>query len=362
MIYKVIGLMSGSSLDGLDIVYTHLEEVRGQWSYEIKNAACISYSTEWENRLRGAVRISGVDLMRLHAHYGHYLAEQVLAFMEEHQLDHKVDFIASHGHTLFHDPADKMTFQLGDGAAIAAQTGLPVISDLRSLDVALGGQGAPIVPVGDKLLFASYDYLLNLGGIANLTVKNGTDVLAFDVCPANQVLNTLAQKAGKEYDDQGNMAASGALLIDVLADLNEQAYYKLKGPKSLSNDQAMDLVFPSLLESGHEINDMLHTMVQHIADQVAVALGNYPLEKEQPQMLITGGGALNAFLVHRIQAAISDKAVITVPDVETIQYKEALVMALIGALRWREETNVYSSVTGASRDSIGGALWMGHSY
>lgn len=362
MIYKVIGLMSGSSLDGLDIVYTHLEEVRGQWSFEIKNATTIPYPTEWSNRLKEALKLSVGDLLKLHTAYGRYLAEQIHAFILENNLDHTIDFIASHGHTIFHDPKNKTTFQLGDGAAIAASTGLPVISDLRNLDVALGGQGAPIVPVGDKLLFAEYDYLLNIGGIANLTVKSDAGVLAFDVCPANQVLNILSQKVGKDFDESGAMAASGNLLFDVLDDLNSRAYYKQSGPKSLSNEDALELAFPSLMESGHDVSDMLHTMVAHIADQVANAVKQNPVSKENATMLVTGGGAFNLFLIHKIQQAVGENVTVVVPSAEVIQFKEALVMALIGALRWREETNVYSSVTGASRDSISGALWMGHSF
>lgn len=354
--------MSGSSLDGLDIVYTHLEEVRGQWSFEIKNAACLLYSTEWANQLRSALKLNIADFLKLHTRYGHYLGEQVNAFIAEHGLDHKVDFIASHGHTTFHHPKEKTTFQLGDGAAIAAVTSLPVISDLRALDVALGGQGAPIVPVGDKLLFTGYDYLLNLGGIANLTVKNGEAISAFDVCPANQVLNALAQRVGKDFDEYGNLAASGSLLMDVLGDVNDQTYYKQTGPKSLSNEMAMELVFPSLMESGHSTEDMLYTMVQHIADQVAAAVAQNPVSTSPAKMLVTGGGAFNPFLVHKIQEALGMNVNVIVPDENVIQFKEAVVMALIGALRWREENNVYSSVTGASRDSIGGALWMGHSY
>lgn len=355
--------MSGSSLDGLDIVYTHLEEVRGQWAFDIKHAECISYDAEWLQQLKNAHELSVAGFLRLHTAYGRYLAAQVQRFMAAHDLEHKVDFIATHGHTVFHEPAHKTTFQLGDGSVLAAATGLPVISDLRALDVALGGQGAPIVPVGDKLLFHEYDYLLNLGGIANLTVKNGAAIIAFDVCPANQVLNVLAQKAGMDYDTDGLLAASGNLLADILSDLNGQDYYTLPAPKSLSNEQAMQLVFPSLMQTSLAVNDMLHTVVQHVAEQVLEAVKRYPVAgKEHPHMLVTGGGALNRYMVSRIQELLDGIVMVTVPDAQTVKYKEALVMSLIGALRWREETNVYASVTGASRDSISGALWMGHSY
>lgn len=360
MIYKVIGLMSGSSLDGLDIAYVQLEESRGQWSYEIIAAVCEPYDAEWTDRLRHAQQLPVADYLRLHTAYGHYLGQKVQAFMATHDLEHKVHFIASHGHTVFHDPDSRTTGQIGDGAAIAAVTSLPVISDLRALDIALGGQGAPIVPIGDKLLLGGYDYLLNLGGIANLTVRNGQDILAFDVSPANQALDILARRMGHDMDEDGAIAARGTLLQGVLEEMNAQDYYRKTAPKSLSNEQAVALAFPELMESPHQVPDMLRTMVQHIAEQVAAAVQNYPVGSVEKKMLVTGGGAFNAFLLQQLQAGLGPLGVtIVVPDETVIKFKEALVMALIGTLRWREEVNVLSSVTGASRDSVGGALWMG---
>ena len=358
MVYKVIGLMSGSSLDGLDIAYVQLEEVRGKWSYEIIHAECMSYSEQWVDGLRHAADMNVGDFLKLHTKYGRYLGERVNEFIEKYNLGHKVHFIASHGHTVFHEPQNATTGQIGDGAAIAATTGLPVISDLRAMDLALGGQGAPIVPIGDRLLFGDVDYLLNIGGIANITVQASST--AFDICPANQILNGLAEREGKTMDEGGAMAAQGNLLPGVLDNLNSADYYKLQPPKSLSNEAARDLVFPKLLEAEHSTYDLLHTMAQHIADQVANAVKQYPHGKEQAKLLATGGGAFNTYLVMQIEKALLPHNVaIVVPDANVVKYKEALVMALIGTLRWREEVNVLSSVTGASRDSVGGALWIG---
>jgi anhydro-N-acetylmuramic acid kinase len=363
MVYNAIGLMSGSSLDGLDIVYAQLEEIRGKWTFDIKHASCIPYSGEWCGRLQHTSTLPVSEFLKLHTAYGRYLGNSVNKFIEHHDLQHKVHFIASHGHTIFHEPQAHTTIQIGDGATIAAITGLPVISDLRSLDVALGGQGAPIVPIGDKLLFAGYDYLLNIGGIANITVPHNDSLLAFDVCPANQILNVLAQREGKAYDEGGALAAEGHLLLDVLSQLNEADYYGKRPPKSLSNEAARDLVFPILLESKHNTASLLHTTVQHIAEQVAEAVRQFPAGNEKATMLVTGGGAFNTFLMLHLQKALEPLNVtVAVPDPTIVKFKEALIMALIGALRWREETNVLSSVTGASRDSISGALWMGHSY
>jgi anhydro-N-acetylmuramic acid kinase len=366
MVYKVIGLMSGSSLDGLDIVHVQLDEVRGAWSYQILHSDCVSYPEHWLSDLRHAINFSAGDFLKLHTRYGKYLGEQINEFIDKYNLGHHVHFIASHGHTVFHEPANGTTCQIGDGATIAAITGLPVISDLRAIDVALGGQGAPIVPIGDKLLFSSYDYLLNIGGIANITVQTNfrqTDEIvpvAFDICPANQILNALAEREGKDMDRDGAMAADGQILQDVLSDLNDAGYYKLPAPKSLSNEAARDLVFPKLLESEHNSLDLLHTATRHIAEQIANAIKQYPHGKEQATLLATGGGAFNKFLIAQLQSLLEPHSVtVVVPDAGVVKFKEALVMALIGTLRWREEVNVLSSVTGAKRDSVGGALWLG---
>ncbi len=363
MVYRVIGLMSGSSLDGLDIAYTELEEIRGQWSYRIIHADCIPYATGMMHDLQHIAYRPVSDFLKMHTSYGRYLGGQINHFIEKYNIGHQVNFIASHGHTVFHEPQHHTTCQIGDGATIAAVTGLPVISDLRSLDVALGGQGAPIVPIGDKLLFGNYDYRLNIGGIANITVPYNGGLLAFDVCPANQILNSLAENEGKVMDEDGAMAAEGNLLLDVITDLGNADYYKLAPPKSLSNEAAIEMVFPVLLESGHSTFDMLRTTVQLIVEQVTDAVSRYPTGMEQASMLITGGGALNKFLVAELERSLAQlNVIVTVPDHTTVKFKEALVMALIGTLRWREETNTLCSVTGATKDSIGGALWMGHSY
>ena len=354
--------MSGSSLDGLDIAYVQLEEVRGNWSYKIIHADCIVYSDKWINELRRATELRTAEFLKLNTRYGKFLGDQINDFIDKYNLGHNVHFIASHGHTVFHEPENNTTCQIGDGAAIAATTGLPVINDLRSMDVALGGQGAPIVPIGDRLLFGSYDYLLNIGGIANITIQspeNG-NTIAFDVCPANQVLNALALREGVLYDDGGSLAALGCLLYDVLDDLNDDRYYKIPPPKSLSNETAMEIVFPKLYESSHNNYDQLNTVCRHIAEQVAAAVKLFPHGKEDATLLATGGGALNTFLIMQLEQTLAPlKVKVVVPEPDVIKFKEALVMALIGTLRWREEVNVLSSVTGASRDSVGGAIWLG---
>ena len=250
-----------------------------------------------------------------------------------------------------------MTAQLGDGAAIAAETQLPVVTDLRALDVAFGGQGAPIVPIGEKLLMNEYSYFLNIGGIANISV-NDNPYIAFDICPANRVLNMLANDVGKSYG--GMIAASGVVNTTLLEKLNDLSYYKLPPPKSLANDFGTDIIYPMIKELGCKTEDALRTYTEHIAYQVKQAMTNSNIPNPGSRLLVTGGGAFNQFLIQRLSEQLKESGIaVIVPDADLVNYKEALIMAFIGVLRWRQENNVLASVTGAARDSIGGALWTG---
>lgn len=364
MLYRAIGLMSGSSLDGLDIAYVHLLESRGKWSFEIYKASCVPYSPEWKEKLKNATLLNAKEYLYLHSDYGKYIGELVNAFIKEHELLHEVHLISSHGHTVFHDPAIGMTAQLGNGAAIAAVTGLPVISDLRAMDVAFGGQGAPIVPIGEKLFFEDYSLFLNLGGIANLSFHEDTDsniaVTAFDVCPCNRILNMLAEEQGLDFDKDGKLAAAGRIHEALLHQLNGLDYYHLNPPKSLDNNFGIDTVYPLLKASGLNNKDCMRTYVEHIIEQITISIKNNIDASENVKLLITGGGTFNTFLVEELSKKLGDMNVsVNVPAEDVVQYKEALIMALIGVLRWREETNVLASVTGAAKDSIGGAFWLG---
>lgn len=346
--------MSGSSMDGLDMAYCVLSEVGGEWTCEIEAADSVSFTEEWKEKLKNITSVGAKDLIRIHVDFGHYIGEQINAFIEKNALEHKVHFVASHGHTVFHEPGQRMTFQMGDGASIAAELELPVISDLRNMDIAFGGQGAPIVPIAEKMLWAGYDYFLNLGGIANVSQHTENQITAFDVCPANRVLNALMNTVEKEYDDKGSTAASGKWNPDLLQALNNLDYYKLPAPKSLSNEFGMETVLPLLEKSDLSLSDKLATMVEHIAFQIGDSLA------EKGTILVTGGGAHNDYLLQRIEFYLKSKNInIEKTDHQTIEYKEAICMALMGALRWREEENVLSQVTGARQNSIGGALWMG---
>lgn len=370
MLYRVIGLMSGSSLDGLDIVFAHLNEASGKWTYEIQQTACYEYSPEWINKLKNATGLSALEYQLLHIEYGHFIGEAIKRFIEENNLHYQVQLIASHGHTTFHIPAKRLTAQLGEGAAIAAVTGINVISDLRAMDLALGGQGAPIVPIGEKLLFGEYDFFLNLGGIANISAqvrtneKNAPAFIAFDVCPACRVLNMLANEAGKEYDEDGMLAAAGTVKPELLQKLDQLDYYGHPYPKSLANDFGTNKVYPLIHDTGYRTEDAMRTYIEHIGIQIKNSIEKLISDlrpgSSGSRLLVTGGGAHNAFLIARLKAMLQSLSVeLIVPDDQLIDYKEALVMALIGVLRWRDEKNILSSVTGSSRDSSSGAVWIG---
>src|SRR5688572_25059271 len=259
MIYRAIGIMSGSSLDGLDIAFVEFHESSGTWQYEMKAAERYPYSAEWVKKLKGAIHLNALDYQLLHSEYGHYIGSQVNAFIAHHNLQYQVQLIASHGHTTFHAPAQKMTAQLGDGAAIAAVTGINVVSDLRAMDLALGGKGAPIVPIGEKLLFEDHTCFLNIGSIAHITchAKQQAAIISFDVCAANKVLNMLAAQAGERFDDNGKIASGGNLKPDLLKILNSLEYFGMAYPKHLSVDFATDVVFPLVRGVGYSIGDAL---------------------------------------------------------------------------------------------------------
>ena len=359
MLYKVIGVMSGSSLDGLDIVFTELQETGGVWAFEVKAAECIPYDNHWEENLKNAINLSAKDYLLLHSDYGRYIAQNINEFIHRNNLLHQVNLISSHGHTSFHLPKNKMTHQLGDGSAIAADTHLPVVSDLRSIDVAFGGQGAPIVPLGESLLFRDYDYFLNIGGIANVSIKLENEVLAFDVCAANRILNLLANEKGLDYDDEGKISLQGIINMPILDKLNELEYYKHSPPKSLANSFGTDIIYP-LLKAGLSVEDNLRTYTEHICLQIKNCLQLYKKDLVQ-KLFVTGGGAFNNFLIERLSKNLKEiNFEIVIPGEEVIKYKEALIMALLGVLRWREQYTVFASVTGASQNSIGGALWLGN--
>lgn len=352
--------MSGSSLDGVDLAVCHFEQSGSVWSFRILESACVPLGEEWQTRLLALPQETAEEYVKAHVEFGHFLGVTAKTFLKESSGDWEVELIASHGHTIFHEPSKKYTAQIGDGAAIAAQTNINTLSDLRAIDIARGGQGAPIVPIGDQLLFPDYKYCLNLGGIANISEKGEERILAYDICGCNQLLNKIANRAGLPYDDEGKLARSGKVNQELLDSLNESAFYEQAPPKSLSNVWVQSVPVKKLTESNLSDKDILATACKHIAEQIEkVANSNNSSGIEK--ILITGGGAFNSFLIEQI--AERSALEVVVPNRELVEYKEALVMAFIGALNLNNETNVLSSVTGAVQNSILGALHKAsHSY
>jgi len=349
--FTAIGIMSGTSLDGVDIACCEFYEKDNGWKYKIIEAETINYSPGWHKKLDQARELSGLDLSLLNIAYGKYLGEIAHNFIQKYHI--KPHLIASHGHTVFHQPHKGITLQIGCGAEIAAETGCTVVSDFRTLDVAHGGQGAPLVPAGDRLLFSEYFFALNLGGFANISFDDQLHRVAFDVCPANIALNYLSSKMNLKYDEGGKIAATGRINNSLLTDLNDLSYYRSKYPKSLGYEWLKENFLPVIDKCQISVPDKLRTVSEHIAQQIAEATSHHKRKK----ILITGGGSLNHYLIERITSLCRHEIII--PDLQTIHFKEALIFAFLGVLRIIHSTNCLQSVTGASRDSIGGAVYRG---
>ncbi|NUO02944.1 MAG: anhydro-N-acetylmuramic acid kinase [Saprospiraceae bacterium] len=363
--YKALGLMSGSSLDGLDLAFCDLKftETGDLTAWHLVASDTLPFSENWKKTLAELPSGSALQLAEAHAGFGEYVGDLVNLFLKKYQL--VPDFIASHGHTIFHYPNKRFTTQIGDGAAIAARTGIMVIDNFRAQDIALGGQGAPLAPLADRVLFSDYDFCLNLGGISNLTFKaNNGRYVAYDIGGANQVLNALVQPLGLAYDDRGQLAASGKLNADLKTKADALPYFSQPYPKSLGNDWVRREHTPIFVEYDCPVADKLHTACRHIAGQIAVhltqTLERENVKREQYKLLATGGGALNDFLIACIREACRDQQVeIVVPDARIISFKEAILMALMGALRLLGKPNCIASVTGAGRDAVSGAVHWG---
>ena len=342
--------MSGTSLDGLDLCCVHFDFHDGRWDYRILKAESVDYPEELRHKLATAQDMSALEYARLHSDYGLYLGAQVRDFVARNGLH--VDLVASHGQTIFHQPAVRFTAQIGSGAGIAAECGIDTVCDFRTTDVALGGQGAPLVPIGDAVLFGDYEYCLNMGGFSNISFAEGERRLAYDISPVNYVLNHYAGLRGLAYDRDGELARSGMVCQALLERLNALDFYTQAGPKSLGREWVESAVYPLIDGFGLSVEDVLATFVEHVAFQIGRNVRG-------GRVLVTGGGARNIFLLERMRA-VAPQAEYVVPDPLTIDFKEALIFALLGALYVAGRPNCLASVTGAAHDNIGGCLYKGN--
>ncbi|MFZ4672242.1 MAG: anhydro-N-acetylmuramic acid kinase [Flavobacterium sp.] len=348
--YNVIGVMSGTSLDGVDLAHIHFSISDGKWDYTILDCETIGYDPFWLNNLKKAIDFSSEKLLKLNEDYSVLLGNFIKSFIDKHHVKN-LDAVCSHGHTILHQPQNGFTLQIGNLPEIAKITNETVVCDFRVQDVQLGGQGAPLVPIGDRILFTDYDYCLNLGGFSNVSFEENGKRIAFDISPVNTVLNYYANQLGLDYDDKGKISKSGKINSDLLNALNALDYYQKSFPKSLGFEFVKTVVLPLMENYAIAIEDKMTTFTEHVGLQTGLAFPN-----SQGKMLITGGGAYNDFLIARMQHYLPNLDLI-IPDVKTLEYKEALIFALLGVLKLRGEINVLHSVTGARNDHSSGVVY-----
>ncbi|WP_158844749.1 anhydro-N-acetylmuramic acid kinase [Algibacter sp. L1A34] len=345
--YHVVGVMSGTSLDGIDLVEAKfvLDET---WRFEIICAETVGYPDVWHEELKGLVLRSLDELKKIDEDYTVFLAEVIKTFIIKNNIKN-IDAVCSHGHTALHRPENKLTYQIGNQPILAKLINETVVCDFRVEDVELGGQGAPLVPIGDQLLFSEYDFCLNLGGFANISTQIKNERIAYDICPVNIVLNKYARNLGLNYDDGGQIAASGAYLIHLGNQLNKLDFYEEQPPKSLGLEWVNKNIFP-LIESSHASDkDVLRTFSDHIAKQISRVI------KPKAKVLVTGGGAYNDYIISRIKSNIQTEIII--PNHDLVEFKEALIFAFLGILKLRNEVNCLQSVTGASKNHSSGRIY-----
>ncbi|GEQ85561.1 anhydro-N-acetylmuramic acid kinase [Patiriisocius marinistellae] len=341
--------MSGTSLDGIDLAeVTFSISKKGEWSYKFGKAETVPYHESLKQELQDAILFSEKALNKLNIRYTRHISEVISAFVDKFKIE-SIDAVCSHGHTILHQPDSGVTLQIGNLPEIAALIGQRVVCDFRVKDVQLGGQGAPLVPIGDKLIFKDFDYCLNLGGFANVSLDNNGKRVAYDICPVNIVLNSYANLLGFPYDDNGNIARGGTVIIEILESLNQLPFYKKSPPKSLGLEWVKENIFPVLEASNTTKKNKIATFTAHIANQIAHQF------KTNSKVLVTGGGAYNTFLLEEIKRI--NPVELVVPESQLLEFKEALIFGLLGVLRLRGEINCLQSVTGASVDCSGGNIF-----
>ncbi len=348
--YSIVGVMSGTSLDGIDVVYIQFE-LDDVWHFEIIYSETVSYNLDWEKTLRNLVSYNTGELQQIDKDYTNYLSDIIKDFINRNNIK-DIDAVCSHGHTALHQPEKNRTYQIGNKPILAKLLGETVVCDFRVQDVKLGGQGAPLVPIGDKLLFSEYDFCLNLGGFANISTEFNNHRIAYDVCPVNIVLNHYTKLIGLDYDDGGKIAATGSMHNKLLDKLNSFSFYKEDYPKSLGLEWVKKNIFPLIDTFQLETKDILNTFIEHIAIQITKEINR----KKHSSVLITGGGVYNNFLIEKLKEYSQHKIII--PSNTVVEFKEALIFGLLGVLKLRNEINCLKSVTGATKDHSSGEIYL----
>ena len=339
--YRILGVMSGTSIDGLDLAICSFNKTK-EWNFKIEKCKTVKYTKNWKYILGNLHNSTIQNILKHDIIYAKLIGKEIKKFLK----NENVDFIASHGHTIFHQPEKKYTLQIGNGRTIANITRLKTITNFRNLDISLGGQGAPLVPVGDLKLFKNFKYCLNIGGIANISIKEKNKIKAFDICPANIVLNKISRKLKLDFDNEGNLAMQGKIITKLFSKLNSLSYYNNKSPKSLSREWVEKNIDPLILER-YNHKDVLHTLCEHMGKQIGQYL-------KEGKTLVTGGGAFNKYLIERLKNYSNSQIVL--PNKKIINFKEAMIFAFLGVLKIRNQNNCLKSVTGAKQNSCGGEI------
>jgi anhydro-N-acetylmuramic acid kinase len=349
--YNVIGVMSGTSLDGVDLAHITFSFANGRWTFDILECETVRYDDGWFYTLKHAVSFTQAELTQLNIDYTNLLGHIIKDFISKHNIQN-LDAVCSHGHTILHQPQNGFTLQIGNLPEIAAIVGQTIVCDFRVADVKLGGQGAPLVPIGDRILFADYDYCLNLGGFSNVSFEADGKRVASDISPVNTVSNFYADLLGLDYDDKGQIARTGQVDLDLLSGLNALDFFSKPWPKSLGFEFVKETILPMIESFDIPIEDILRTFTEHVSIQIAAALPT-----KNGRLLVTGGGAYNVFLIERMQFHLPETEII-IPTKKILEFKEAVIFALLGVLKLRGEINVLSSVTGAKHDHSSGAVYF----
>jgi len=348
--YRIVGVMSGTSLDGIDLVYVSFYNKTDTWSYKIHSSETVTYSKKWFSTLKHLVSKSIKEVVEIDANYTQFLAKIIKEFIKNNHI-HDIDAVCSHGHTALHQPENKLTYQIGNLPSFFEILQETIVCNFRIQDVELGGQGAPLVPIGDKLLFKNYEFCLNLGGFANISTEVDEKRIAYDICPVNIVLNHYVSFLKLDFDDEGKIASTGTIQKELLETLNSLEFYKQNYPKSLGLEWVEREVLPIIDSYNLVTKDILRTFIEHVAIQISQEINKASTSK----VLITGGGAYHKFLIERIQSMTLNKLII--PENTLIEFKEAIVFGFLGVLKLREEVNCLSSVTGAKHDHSSGIIY-----
>lgn len=372
-----IGLMSGTSLDGIDAVISSIEDTQENVQLHIINANTYPYNSEILKKIRQALHDEASSsrlLCSLNVELAYEYSKCVFAICEESGIDiHDVDFIACHGQTIYHITENtnnevRSSLQLGDGSVLANLTNTTVVSNFRTADITVGGQGAPLVPFADYVLFQHNDktrLLQNIGGISNVTClpKGGSkkEVFAFDNGPGNMMIDYAMQKLfNKKYDNNGETAKQGDLISEMFDEILSLEYFNLEPPKSTGRELFGNHYTATILEKykHYSKHDIIATLSHITAFSIADSYKKFILSTFTiDEVIISGGGAYNGYLLKLIKSYLDFEDVFILEEFGySSEYKEALAFLILGNETLEFNPSNIKNATGASKDVILGQV------